>query len=306
MRIFFLIFLLINSISCSQTFESTYTGQFEPTHTGQLVRHSYFSLSYNEEHEQAEWVCYNLNSEMINGKYERKDNFKADNKITTGSAKKSDYYNYDYDRGHLAPAADMKISKKAMSESFLFSNISPQHKSFNRGGWLKLEKQVRKWVLSEGEMYVVTGPVLTDPIQSIGSNNVTVPRDFYKIIYSKSKNKMIGFIMPNQKINNPLKYYVKSVDFIEDITGIDFFYQLEDENEEALESETNINNWNFTIVSKPSNSSKKSTSKQCYGIAKSTSNRCKNMTKNDNGYCYAHQSQSSDYNPPPTELLSNQ
>ena len=147
-------------------------------------------------------------------------------------------------------------------------------------------------------MYVVTGPILSNPIGSIGSNRVTIPSYFYKIVYSKSNDKMIGLVMPNQKITNDLKHYVKSVDYIESITGIDFFYQLDDDYEEELESDVNLKDWNFNIISKPSNSSNKVSSKQCSGKAKSTSSRCRNMTKNDNGYCYLHQNQSSDYTPP--------
>ena len=92
--------------------------------------------------------------------------------------------------------------------------------------------------------------------------------------------------MPNQKITNDLKQYVKSVDYIESITGIDF-HQLYDDYEEELES--NVFKRNFNIISKPSNSSNKVSSKQCSGKAKSTSSRCRNMTKNDNGYCHVHQ-----------------
>lgn len=281
-------------------FPITAIGQinFFPKSSGQLINHSYFSLSYNETHEQAEWVFYHLTASMINGSYERTNDFRKDSKVKSGSAAKSDYYKSGYNRGHLAPAGDMKITSVSMSESFLFSNISPQKFSFNSGGWLKLENQVRSWVLSEGEMYVVTGPIFTNPIESIGSNSVTVPSYFYKIVYSKSNDKMIGIVMPNQKINNDLKYYVKSVDYIEDLTGIDFFHQLDDEKENELESKINLKKWNFTIVAKSSNSSNKVTSKQCSGIAKSTSKRCRNNTKNENGYCYLHQSQSSDYDPP--------
>ena len=141
----------------------------------------------------------------------------------------------------------MKISSISMSESFLLSNISPQNSSFNRGGWKKLESQVRNWVLSEGNMYVVTGPILSNPIGSIGSNRVTIPSFYYKIVYSRSNDKMIGIVMPNQKITNDLKYYVKSVDYIESITGIDFFHQLEDVYEEKLESEINLKDWNFNF-----------------------------------------------------------
>ena len=72
----------------------------------------------------------------------------------------------------------------------------------------------------------------------------------------------------------------------------------DDEKEDELESQINLKKWNFTIVAKSSNSSNKVNSKQCSGIAKSTSKRCRNNTKNENGYCYLHQSQSSDYVPP--------
>ena len=287
----FILLIIIPYFTFSQS-------NFHPNSDGQKIDHSYYSLSYNEAHEQAEWVYYYLTSNMINGGYERSDDFRNDNKVKTGSAFKSDYHKSGYDRGHLAPAGDMKISSTSMSESFLLSNISPQNPSFNRGGWKKLESQVRSWVLSEGNMYVVTGPILSNPIGSIGSNRVTIPSYFYKIVYSKSNDKMIGLVMPNQKITNDLKHYVKSVDYIESITGIDFFYQLDDDYEEELESDVNLKDWNFNIISKPSNSSNKVSSKQCSGKAKSTSSRCRNMTKNDNGYCYLHQNQSSDYTPP--------
>ena len=232
------LFLVIPYFTFSQS-------NFHPNSDGQKIDHSYYSLSYNEAHEQAEWVYYFLTSSMINGSYERSDNFRNDNKVKTGSAFKSDYYKSGYDRGHLAPAGDMKISSTSMSESFLLSNISPQHSSFNRGGWKKLESQVRSWVLSEGNMYVVTGPILFNPIGSIGSNRVTIPSYFYKIVYSKSNDKMIGLVMPNQKITNDLKHYVKSVDYIESITEIDFFHQLDDDYEEELESDVNLKDWNF-------------------------------------------------------------
>tara|TARA_B110000879_G_C11134458_1_gene497492 strand:- start:996 stop:1889 length:894 start_codon:yes stop_codon:yes gene_type:complete len=270
---------------------------FKPKSKGQLVDHSYYSLSYDESHEQSEWVYYLLTSDMINGNYQRTDNFRVDNKIQTGSASKSDYYKSGYDRGHLAPAGDMKISKKSMSESFLLSNVSPQNPSFNSGGWQKLENQVRSWVLAEGEMCIVTGPILRHQIESIGSNNVSVSSFFYKIVYSNLIDKMIGFVMPNQKIENDLKYYVKSVDYIENLTGIDFFYQLDDAIEKELESQINLKEWDFSIVKKSSNSLRKIASKQCLGIAKSTYKRCRNNTKNENGYCYIHQSQSKDYIP---------
>jgi endonuclease G len=216
-----------------------------PLSEGQIVHHNSYSLAYSEKHEQAIWVYYFLTSEMINGKFSRKDNFRVDEKIIHGSATLSDYKGSGFDRGHLVPAADMKNSHISMSESFLFSNISPQVPSFNRGVWRKLELLFRHWVGSEGDAYIATGPILTDSLGSIGENQVTIPNSFYKIIYCDNKEKMIGFIIPNKKSNNFITDYVTTIDSIESITNIDFFGGLDDTLEQKLESNVNLMDWNF-------------------------------------------------------------
>lgn len=287
-----LIFIFLLSISA---FGQEY---FEHSISGEKVIHSYFRLSYSEAHEQAEWVYYKLNSSLNNGSVERSDNFREDRSVSTGSAKLSDYKYSGYDRGHLAPAGDMKSSYTAMSESFLMSNISPQNPSFNRGGWKKLESLVRGWA-DKHELHIVTAGVLHSGLNKIGGSGVSVPSYFYKIIYAPNESKMIGFLLPNTKINLGLQSYVKSVDHIENLTGIDFFYDLEDGLENALEAKSILSSWDFDAKSMSSTSNKSSsTALQCKGNAKSTGNRCRNTTKNKNQYCYAHQSQSSDYKPP--------
>ena len=104
----------------------------------QIVNHLGYSLSYNEKNEQASWVAYELTADQVRGTVKRKDSFRSDPLIKTGSASLSDYKGSGYDRGHLAPAADMKWSTTAMSESFFMSNMSPQLPGFNRGIWKKL------------------------------------------------------------------------------------------------------------------------------------------------------------------------
>ena len=86
-----------------------------------IVEHNHYTLGYNEEHEQASWVAYRLFGHHIqNPSTKRKDNFRSDPKVKTGSAALSDYKGSGYDRGHLAPAADFKWSATAMSEIFLY------------------------------------------------------------------------------------------------------------------------------------------------------------------------------------------
>lgn len=106
---------------------------FLPSKNGELIKHSYYALSYIEAHEQAEWVYYELDSNLISGAVSRTNNFREDKSVSTGSATLADYKGASYDRGHLAPAGSMSGNATAMSESFYMSNMSPQHPSFNRG-----------------------------------------------------------------------------------------------------------------------------------------------------------------------------
>ena len=273
--------------------------KFLPKSNGETIFHTNYTLSYNEFHEQAEWVHYYLDINKLNASVDRTNDFRFDNSVSTGSASLNDYKYSGYDRGHLAPAGDMKINKNTMSESFLLSNISPQNASFNRGGWKKLESQVRAWA-EKNNLYVITAGVLEDDLNKIGLNGVSVPRNFYKIVYDPINQKMIAFLMPNIKTSKPLSSYVVNVDRIESITGIDFFTEIEDEFEEILESQIDVRKWDFNsnYVTSASNNIN-SLSSQCKGQAKSTGNQCRNKTKNKNGYCYAHQKQSPDYIAPP-------
>ncbi len=153
------------------------------TNDSEIIQHTGYALKYNEQYEQAEWVAYQLTDIEVNGKYERSDNFRKDPFVSTGSATLKDYKGSGYDRGHLIPASDMKWSPDAMSSSFYMSNMSPQDPSFNRGIWKKLEEQVREWAVDNREIYVVTGPVLTNGLyQTIGVNKVAVPNHYYKVV----------------------------------------------------------------------------------------------------------------------------
>ena len=119
-----------------------------PSGEGEIVRHTYYTLSFNSRHKQANWVYYTLELEGKERVAERTDRFREDKKVPSGSAKPSDYIKSGYDRGHLCPAADMAHSAEAMEETFLMSNISPQLPVFNRGIWKSLEKLVRFFLQS--------------------------------------------------------------------------------------------------------------------------------------------------------------
>lgn len=214
------------------------TGQsFQPkANDGVIIKHACYSLSYVEEHEQPEWVYYRLSSDMISGIISRTDDFREDPFVFSKSASLQDFKGSGYDRGHLAPAADMKNTTQCMSESFFLSNMSPQNASFNRGGWRKIESEIRELVKAEGLGYVVTGPILDRNLEYIGPNHVSIPDFFFKAVYLPYSERMVAYLAPNEKLNSNISMYRCTVDKIESITKLDFYYQLEDNLEERLES----------------------------------------------------------------------
>jgi len=216
-----------------------------PVPSNDLVRHTYYTLSYNEKYEQANWVYYSLTDSMvIKGGSERSNKFKVDKMVSSGSAKSADYTKSGFDRGHLCPAADMDFNPIAIEESFLMSNICPQSPDFNRGIWKELETEVRNWAKKEHKLYVVTGPVFNDNKGTIGQEEVLVPGYFFKILYEETDQpKIIAFVFPNRKSDRPLTDFAVPVDEAEKLTGFDFFSQLPDELENKLESRVDFSEW---------------------------------------------------------------
>ena len=212
-----------------------------------VIHHTGYSLLYNEAHEQAAWVAYQLTKEETVKRANRTDRFLPDPCVRTGTANNADYSRSGYDRGHLAPAADMSWSSAVMYESFYYSNMSPQVPAFNRGIWKRLEELVRTWAIGNDTVYVVTGPVLTTGLPAIGVNHVSVPEYYYKVIldYSAPGMKAIGFIMPNAGSEKPLQAYCFTIDSVESLTGIDFFPLLPDDQECMIERTLDPDDWSW-------------------------------------------------------------
>jgi len=246
MKRILLLFVLLLSLSCKSSDEVLPNDEsgYQPKSAGEIVKHTYYTLAYSEENEQAYWVYYELTPEFINGGQSRTDDFREDPAVSTGSASLNDYKGSGYDRGHLCPAADMALNNMSMSESFYLSNMSPQVPGFNRGIWSKTEDQVRKWALSYQKLYVVTGPIFRDNKGTIGEDKVTVPGYYYKVLFD-GKDRMIGLVLPNASSSKELNTFIVKVDDIEDQTGIDFFPGLNDKLENSLEGEVDKSGWSF-------------------------------------------------------------
>jgi endonuclease G, mitochondrial len=230
------------------SFSQNKSFDFLPTSTtDQIVKHNYFTLSYSEKFEQAEWIAYELKKNYIRNSNFKRPYFIEDPKVTTRSADWRNYKNSGYDKGHLCPAADMEFDLKAFNDTFYTSNISPQNHDFNCGIWNRLEQKVRYWAIKYDGVYVITGGILKQSNKTIGKEKVLVPQYFYKIILNKSYDnyKMIAFLVPNEKSDKPLYSFVVSADSIEKMTGIDFFPKLDNKTEDRLEKSSNYKSWSF-------------------------------------------------------------
>lgn len=208
---------------------------------GQIIQRTGYTLSYDAKNKTPKWVAWELTKEETRGNEERTNEFQPDPNVIGTKVVTYDYSGSGYDRGHMAPAGDMKWSKKAMQESFYMSNICPQDHNLNTEDWNDLEMKSREWARRYGKVYIACGPIYKGiRNEYIGDHRVKVPDAFFKVILINADNKQcaLGFLFENEAGERPLTEYLVSVDSIEKLTGLDFFSALPDETENRLEKET--------------------------------------------------------------------
>lgn len=241
---------------CGTVGEEWYTEKFStselqrvvlPVGTPEILKdYTGFTVSFNPEHHQPNYVVWELTAEEVKGSIARNSKFRPDPTVK-GCATLDDYRNSGYSRGHMAPAGDMKWSEDAMLDSHFLTNICPQTVEMNGGRWATLESKCRQWAIRDGAIIIITGPVLSDELtHTIGQSRVTVPDRFFKVILSPYVNppRAIAFIMPNDPPFDGLEAMATSVDNVEQITGFDFFSALPDDIENKIESEAKYRDWN--------------------------------------------------------------
>jgi len=211
-----------------------------PSDDGKPLCRMGYALAHDQEFKTPIWVAERLTKERAMGTLPRKDAFKADTELEPEErAELSDYKGSGYDRGHMAPAANVKWDKTAMEESFLLSNMVPQvGKKMNQGIWAALEEKVRNWAIERGEIFIYTGPIYNDDIASItiGANKVGVPDKLYKVIYDPQEQEAIAFVMPNAPLETKdMPKYIVSVREIEAETGLNFFPVLSRKQQNKIE-----------------------------------------------------------------------
>lgn len=225
-----------------------------------LIKHSAMYLVYSEEHEQAAWVAHVILPDVLTGKVSRTNDFRADPLVASGSTVEKDFFltttlddgskEYDgfgFDRGHLAPSADFRWSQIALSESYFYSNMSPQRPDFNRDIWAAVEGKIRGYLNNypNVQLYVVTGPVLKPglPVVERSINKPSIPEQYFKVVMDLNNQRGIAFLLNNEKGTDPVSSYAVPIDKVEELTGIDFFHDVPDVIEEGLESAFDLAKW---------------------------------------------------------------
>jgi endonuclease G, mitochondrial len=213
------------------------------------VKHTHFSLSYNEGNELPSWAAYALTPEMAKATGTIKEKYTVDPLISTGSSEARDYKDAGFVMGQLVPTGDMILDLKTAPETYLMSNIVPQKVGFNKYLWTGLEQLVREWAKEGNTLYIASGPILKDgPFGTFGENKVAIPTRYYKVILDAHNERAVGFIFRVNSSSGTLKSYAVSVDEVEKATGIDFFINLPDDEEEKIESVSDLTKWNFDAL----------------------------------------------------------
>lgn len=210
-----------------------------------IVEHTGYTVSFNSKRNIPNWVAYALTKEEVGGTEPRAQHFLPDPDIRNCPTH-DDYRNSGYDCGHMAPAGDMKWSEKAMKESFYLSNICPQNHNLNSGDWNFLEGHLRKMATQYDTVYIVCGPIVSTSSKTIGSKHkVTVPDAFFKAVLRQKGDSWsaIGFLFANEAGHKALSTYAMSIEDLQIVTDLDFFYNLPDEIEGKVEASFSLRDW---------------------------------------------------------------
>lgn len=214
----------------------------------QILYRTAYTTSYNRETRTSNWVGWVLTSEHTYGECPKANYFFEDEDVPEPRATYKDIREGEcgYQRGHMCPSADNKWSYEAMRQSNLMTNICPQDGELNERDWKYLEMECRDWARKYGKVYIVAGPVFRSAdYRTVGEVGVAVPDAFFKVVlaFTQGSPKTIGFIYENRPGQHEMEYYVRTVDEVETVTGMDFFSQLEDSVEMAVEAVASLGEW---------------------------------------------------------------
>ena len=234
--------------------------------------HICYSLEWDNSKIANRWVCYQFNPSNYAKKVTRNESWSEDSHLPSATrSKASDYSSSNFSRGHLCPSNDRVYTTAQNKLTFCYSNMQPQYSNHNSGLWNNIEQKVQNWVRAAipagtcDTLYVVRAATIDDVTLNnttssgvysnvtCGSRNLPVPKYFYTamVAYNKSTDTWQGIALWTEHNNTSVTNtnygdYAITIDELERRTGIDFFCNIRDDIEEAVESTYNLTYWGFT------------------------------------------------------------
>ena len=216
----------------------------------QVYVHTGYATLYNRQTLIPDWVAYELTADEVNPpeKLRGNESFRWDPETRgKNTAYREDYKNDDgWQRGHMAPKADMRWSQQAYEESFYLSNICPQNGTMNSGDWATTESLARRMATRYGSVYIVCGPIIgTNRYGTLGEHKVVIPDSFFKafLIKTNGKYQSIAMVLHNESTHHQPEEYWCTVNELESLTGLDLFPGLDDSIEETVENTIDKSIW---------------------------------------------------------------
>jgi DNA/RNA endonuclease G (NUC1) len=193
-----------------------------------ICREAYL-VAYDAPVKIPAYVAYTLLPQNALGCWPRTNAFVAD-KSVVGGARPDDYAGTGYDKGHAAPDGDLSWSEIVEYESFLMTNMYPQHGSLNRGIWKLLETSIRGWAVQTNQSYTIfVGAMYGAGDETIGAG-VIVPHGYYKIVINNNTKQIAGWRFPHTKpyvnLGNDLTVFRKPVADIMKEAGVQYKFPV--------------------------------------------------------------------------------
>jgi len=190
-----------------------------------ICREAYL-VAYDAPVKIPAYVAYTLLPQNALGCFPRTNAFVADQSLGGTGARPDDYAGTGYDKGHAAPDGDLSWSAQVEYESFLMTNMYPQHGSLNRGIWKLLETAVRGWTVQLNQPFTIyVGALYGAGDESIG-NGVVVPHGYYKIVINNATKQAAGWVFPHTKpyvnLGNDLTMFRRPIAEIEKVASVDY------------------------------------------------------------------------------------
>ena len=216
-----------------------------------LLDRPQYAVSYSRDNGTPNWVSWHLDSTWL-GSTPRQDSFRNDTSLPAGwyQVQETDYSGSGYDRGHMCPSGDRTKTVADNDATFLMTNMIPQAPTNNQQTWANMENYLRTLATSGSELYIISGG--QGNIGYIAGGHVVVPAYTWKVVMVlpsgtndvsrvTTSTRMIAVYVPNNNsVVSDWKQYRVSVDYVESLTGYDFYSNVTDSIENSIEANVDM------------------------------------------------------------------